>query len=264
MPSQQQEVLLARPRSKNFPGTSSNHNVVMNWMLKVSTGMADSIWSKTVLASYLYELMGQSNSYAGYVEAAQGIASLVVALPVGWLADRGSKSRIIAAGGALLPVAVAATSYAVIYGVEHQDEKRSSFVMFMGALSLWGAVQSIQNGPAQALYADSTAAGERSRYYMISYVLYLCASVLGPVAQHVDSAMQLQRHGSPPSPRRGARPPGSWLRPAALTLTLSLTVTATHARRAAGPVRAREGRLRGAAAARPCGVAEVGRPARRW
>ena len=44
--------------------------------------------------------------------------------------------------------------------------------------------------PARAT-ADATAAGERSRYYMISYVLYLCASVLGPVAQHVDSAMQL-------------------------------------------------------------------------
>ena len=28
-----------RTRSKNFPGTSSNHNVVVNWMLKVSTGM---------------------------------------------------------------------------------------------------------------------------------------------------------------------------------------------------------------------------------
>ena len=150
---------------------------------------ADSVWSKTVLASYLYELMGQSNSYAGYVEAAQGIASLVVALPVGWLADRGSKSRIIAAGGVLLPVAVAATSFAVIYGVEHQDDKRSSFSMFVGALSLWGVVQSFQNGPAQALYADSIAAGERSRYYMISYVLYLCASVLGPVDQHADSAI---------------------------------------------------------------------------
>ena len=166
-----------------------------------------------MLASYLYELMGQSNSYAGYVEAAQGIASLVVALPVGWLADRGSKSRIIAAGGVLLPVAVAATSFAVVYGVEHQDDKRSSFFMFVGALSLWGAVQSIQNGPAQALYADSTAAGERSRYYMISYVLYLCASVLGPVDQHVDSAMQLWRHGSLPWPR-GAGSPRCWLRDA--------------------------------------------------
>ena len=86
-------------RSKNFPGSKYNHNVVVNWLLKVSTGMADSIWSGTVLASYLYELMGQSNSFAGYVEAAQGVASLVVALPVGWLADRGSKSRIIAIGG---------------------------------------------------------------------------------------------------------------------------------------------------------------------
>ena len=49
-----------------------------------------------------------------------------------------------------------------------------------------------------------------------------------------------------------------------LGLTLSLTVTPSHARRAAGPLRAREGRLRGAAAVRPYGVAEVGRPARRW
>ena len=163
-----------------------------------------------MLASYLYELMGQSNSYAGYVEAAQGIASLVVALPVGWLADRGSKSRIIAAGGVLLPVAVAATSFAVVYGVEHQDDQRSSFFMFVGALALWGAVQSIQNGPAQALYADSTAAGERSRYYMISYVLYLCASVLGPVDQHVDSAMQLRRGSLPWA--CGAGSPGCWLR----------------------------------------------------
>ena len=177
---------------------------------RTCTHRADSVWSKTVLASYLYELMGQSNSYAGYVEAAQGIASLVVALPVGWLADRGSKSRIIAAGGVLLPVAVAATSFAVVYGVEHQDDQRSSFFMFVGALALWGAVQSIQNGPAQALYADSTAAGERSRYYMISYVLYLCASVLGPVDQHVDSAMQLRRGSLPWA--CGAGSPGCWLR----------------------------------------------------
>ena len=168
-------------RSKNFPGSKYNHNVVVNWLLKVSTGMADSIWSGTVLASYLYELMGQSNSFAGYVEAAQGVASLVVALPVGWLADRGSKARIIAIGGIMLPGAVAATSFAVIYGVDHQDDRLASFLMFVGALSLWGAVQAIQNGPAQALYADSTAAGERSKYYMISFVLYLCASVLGPM-----------------------------------------------------------------------------------
>lgn len=39
MPEELSSSLLATTRSKNFPGTSSNHNVVVNWMLKVSTGM---------------------------------------------------------------------------------------------------------------------------------------------------------------------------------------------------------------------------------
>ena len=41
---------------------------------QVVQGSADSIWSNTVLASYVYELMaktGSPNTYAGYVEAAQ-------------------------------------------------------------------------------------------------------------------------------------------------------------------------------------------------
>ena len=170
-------------RSKNFalwPFQKSNHNVVVMQGLKLSTGLADNVWSGTVLASYLYEIMGKSNSYAGYIEAAQGMSSLVVSVPVGLLADRGSKARVIAAGGLMLPVAVAATSFAVVYGVEHESERFVSFFTFMGALMLWGAVQAIQNGPGQALFADSTPKGERSRYMQKIFSLNMCASVLGP------------------------------------------------------------------------------------
>ena len=170
-------------RSKNFalwPFQRSNHNVVVMQALKLSTGLADNVWSGTVLASYLYEIMGQSNSYAGYIEAAQGISSLVVSVPVGLMADRGSKARVIAAGGVLLPVAVAATSFAVVYGVGHESERWVSFFTFMGALMLWGAVQAIQNGPGQALFADSTPKGERSKYMQKIFSLNMCASVLGP------------------------------------------------------------------------------------
>ena len=51
---------------------------------QVVQGSADSIWSNTVLASYVYELMaktGSPNTYAGYVEAAQGLSNCVVASP---------------------------------------------------------------------------------------------------------------------------------------------------------------------------------------
>jgi hypothetical protein len=47
--------------SKNFahcgPLRKYNHNAVVNWALKGSAGAADSVWSNTVLAAYLYELV---------------------------------------------------------------------------------------------------------------------------------------------------------------------------------------------------------------
>ena len=142
--------------NKNFPCpplNRFNHNVVVTWLLVLVEGVGDSIWSGTVLASYLYELMGKSNAYAGYVEAAQGLVNLVVALPVGWAADRGSKTRIIALGGALIPLAVGATTFAVIYGTSPLDEKMLCFWIFLGAMCVWGVVNAVSSGPAQALYA---------------------------------------------------------------------------------------------------------------
>ena len=168
--------------SKNFgiyPFANVNHNVVINIGMKFFFGLSDGIWSGTVLANYLFHIGG--NEYAGYAEAAMGIASLVVALPAGWAADRGSKARVIAIGGLGVPLAVALTSFAVIWSYDHTSEKVTSFWIFASALSLWGACQSVANGPAQALYAESTPPGERSRYFNYSFSLYMAASVLGPI-----------------------------------------------------------------------------------
>ena len=102
-------LLGAAPPSRNFalwPFRDKNHNVVVTWIEVVLQGSADSIWTNTVLASFVYELMKTTstpNAYAGYVEAAQGIANLVVALPVGYAADKLSKARIVALGGVLMP-----------------------------------------------------------------------------------------------------------------------------------------------------------------
>lgn len=173
------------PRSKNFPFRpfrNHNHNVVVNWLVRGFAGCADSVWSGTVLASYLYELFG-SNRYAGYVEAAMGTTNLLVALPVGCIADRGSKASVSRVGGLLVPLAVGFTSFAVAYGVAHQEGARGSIVfpLLVASMCSWGMVQAIANGPAQALYADSVSTGERSRYYLISYSTYLIASMVGPL-----------------------------------------------------------------------------------
>ena len=101
-------------------------------------------------------------------------------------ADKGSKSRIVALGGLLIPVAVGLTSYAVIRGVDDAEaeddaDRLTCFGIFLGAMCLWGVVQAISSGPAQALYADSTPQGQRSTYYTVLFGLYLLASTLGPL-----------------------------------------------------------------------------------
>ena len=170
------------PHGKNFPlapFTQVNHNVVINIAMRFAFGLADGIWSGTVLANFLYHVGG--NEYAGYAEAAMGIANLVVALPAGWAADRGSKAVVARVGGLALPAAVGLTSFAAIFAYAHTDENAASFALFVSGLCLWGGVQAIANGPAQALYADSIATGDRSTWFQRSFGIYMISSVLGPV-----------------------------------------------------------------------------------
>jgi len=164
-------------------GRSINRNVAWTWAAVLAQGLADSIWAGTVLVKFLNELLG-NNAYVGYIEAASGAANLIVALPVGACADRLGKGRVARWGGALIPFGVALTAYAASYGTSHPPTdsggRLSLLLLFVAVQCLWGVVSAVGNGPAQALYADSVATGERSHAYTALFVIYLLASVVGP------------------------------------------------------------------------------------
>ena len=75
-----------------------NRNVFLNILLAGTSGVADSVWSGTVFVAFLYTLTNDSNSKVGYVEAMQGASQLASALPVGYLADKYSRSGVIKVG----------------------------------------------------------------------------------------------------------------------------------------------------------------------
>ena len=185
MHSAREELLSAAPLNpKNFaywPFRRENHNVVITWILCAVQSFADNIWSGTVLVAYIKKLTGGSNTYVGLVEAAQGMSTLIVALPVGYLADRFSKAKTVWIGGAFTPVAVGATAFAVIYGTDHAEHSTLCVYILMGAMCVWGFIAAVSNGPAQALFADSIAEGSRSEYYNTLFVVYLLSSVFGPI-----------------------------------------------------------------------------------
>jgi MFS family permease len=165
-----------------------NHNVFLTLVLDVLYGVSDSLWGGTVFAAYLKKLGHDRNGPVGDIEAVNGLAVLLSALPVGYLADKYGRSRVIVAGGVLF--VVTAIFHAAVMqwiGVDVEDlysdpqKSRLSMILLGVVMGLWGIGGGIVSGPCQALYADSTPAGDRSKYYQILFVCYLMASCLGPL-----------------------------------------------------------------------------------
>ena len=68
--------------------TRVSRNVYLTLSMCAIWGLADSIWNGTILAAWLYLLSDGKNSFVGYIEAASGLAALVVALPIGYVGDK--------------------------------------------------------------------------------------------------------------------------------------------------------------------------------
>jgi MFS family permease len=173
------------PPAKTIRITSNlsvNHNVFWIIVICAVYGIADNVWSGTVFAAYLKGLYG-TNASVGYVEASSGIAGLVTALPIGYLADKYTRSSICKVGSVTLVVTALGHS-AVLWWVGDDPDSHSqssTMAMFLVIMFFWGFCGGIVNGPTQALYADSTPAGDRSKYYVYLYGAYSLASMAGPL-----------------------------------------------------------------------------------
>ena len=107
-----------------------------------------------------------------------GVAQLITALPIGWLADRWGRGPICRIGGVFLLLATGTSIVAVVNPFNWPNTVVYYALCF--AMVVWGISEGISNGPAQALFADSVAEGERSTYYTVLMMCYMLPSALGP------------------------------------------------------------------------------------
>lgn len=161
-----------------------NHNVFLTLILDVLYGISDGLWGGTVFCAYLLRIGNNRNGPVGKVEAVNGLAVLFSAIPVGYLADKYDRSKVIAAGGAFIFVTTVLHFVVMGWvGVEDlSDSKREeSLILLAIIMAMWGMAGGVVSGPCQALFADSTPVGSRSNYYMWLFACYMLASCLGPL-----------------------------------------------------------------------------------
>ncbi|GAX16023.1 hypothetical protein FisN_22Hh119 [Fistulifera solaris] len=168
-----------------------NHNVRLSFLLCIVSGIADSIWGSVVLSGFLFALgkaMGKTkeeNTLVGLAEMVQGLTMLIFALPIGLLADKTGKARVVRWGGALLLLTVGITLWALLVinreASESQKAADQSYYILLVALGLWGICGGILNGPSQALFSDSIPKGRRSELLTYLYSSYLISAAVGPL-----------------------------------------------------------------------------------
>ena len=156
-------------------GARGARNVRLAMALVAASGVADSVWSAAVLSAYLFLLERGSNRAVGLAEALSGAATLLTALPVGFLADKYSRAGVIAGGGVVMLAAAGVTLYALL-----DVAGGRAYAAICGAMALWGVGGGIVTGPMQALFADSVPRGERSRAYTRLFSAWLVPSCVGP------------------------------------------------------------------------------------
>ncbi len=89
---------LLKNKAKHIAKKTSR-NVYLIIFMCALWGLADSIWTGTILVSWLYLVTNGSNSQVGIVEAAGGLSTLVTALPIGYIADKFGRAIVVRVGG---------------------------------------------------------------------------------------------------------------------------------------------------------------------
>jgi len=164
-------------------GKRVNHNVFLNLLLAALYGLSGSLWNGTAYVAYLKKLGHNRNGPLGNIEAVSGLATLVTALPVGYLADRLGRSKVISAGGfVLLCTTMLLVGVIEWVGADPGGKQTDTALILLGAIMwFWGIGDGVVDGPCSALYADSTPKGERSVYYNYLFACWSGVSAVGPL-----------------------------------------------------------------------------------
>eukprot|EP00198_Chlamydomonas_reinhardtii_P002218 XP_001691554.1 predicted protein [Chlamydomonas reinhardtii] len=157
-----------------------NSNVFFTFLTRITDGVATGIWASSVLSTYINVLEGGTdvaNERVGYAQAIQGTFLAVAAIPAGWLAMHYRRDAILRVMGLLAFAAIATTSAALVLSDEAVGGYK--YWLLCGGLALWGVAQA--NAPVlDALFADSTTTGDRSRLYTWLHMSYIVSQGVGP------------------------------------------------------------------------------------
>ncbi|GMH71916.1 hypothetical protein TrST_g1492 [Triparma strigata] len=133
---------------------------------------ARSLWSQSVLASYIYLLTDNSSEAVGNVTGLMGLAQVLMSVPSGILSDKYRRDTVLRAS---LFVGFTALTLIIIAVIS------DSFSLLCVGVSVYGAFYGLAYTAGEALLSDSIVSGERSKILTRKNQFMNAGTCLGPL-----------------------------------------------------------------------------------
>jgi len=117
----------------------------------------------------------KANTWVGAAESVTGLSTLIFAVPCGIFADNYDRTKIIRMAGVLGCIASCTSLLGFLYDSWH--------IIFLN-MGLWGLFTSMMGTAAEAVFADSCPAGERSAQTATKGSLQTVGLALGPLIMY--------------------------------------------------------------------------------
>jgi MFS family permease len=151
-----------------------NRNIRVTLIYTLLSFAGRSLWSQSVLSTFVYLLQNNDAKAVGFITAAMGLSQFLSSFPAGILADRYRRDRILKLASFVGLVAIGLTYIAVL--------AKRSYIWLTVALSVWGVFWGIAGTSTGALFADSIKHGERSEYFTKRAILVRVGNMVGPAS----------------------------------------------------------------------------------
>jgi MFS family permease len=159
------------PRQEEV-STKSSRNVRYTLIYTALAFAGRSVWSQSVLATFVYILRDNSPEAVGTITAVMGVAQLLASFPSGYLADSHRRDSLLKIASCVGVLAI----FCTLLALWHEN-----FHYLMAALAVWGVSWGIGNTALTALFADSIRTGERSYYFTLRSMLITLGNTGGPM-----------------------------------------------------------------------------------
>jgi MFS family permease len=176
----QSATTLSAPSSVPTPPISRNVSLTLIFTFCAFAGR--SIWSQSVLATFVYLLADNNPEAVGFITAVMGISQLVASFPSGLVADSYRRDTMLKVASGIGVVAIITTLFVCSRHVRGGGDKHHMHYSYLViALGIWGCFWGVANTSLSALFADSIPTGQRAKYFTQRSILTTIGNTSGPL-----------------------------------------------------------------------------------